>query len=101
MVKFLTFVVMEKLNWILLAFVAVIAGGCGQRHTAAWELMDTAQALMEDRPDSALAIVEAIDTATLGGAEERGRRSLLHAMALDKSGIDTTDASVIAPALAW
>ncbi len=92
---------MEKLKWILLALVAVAVCGCRQRHTAAWELMDTAQALMEDRPDSALAIVEAIDPATLGGAEERGRRSLLQAMAIDKCGIDTTDASIIAPALAW
>ncbi|MCC8038432.1 MAG: hypothetical protein LIP02_09955 [Bacteroidales bacterium] len=91
---------MEKLKWILLMFVAAVTfGGCAGRHTPAWERLDTAQALLEEHPDSALAIIEAIDPTKLGGAEERGRYSLLHAMAIDKCGIDTTDASLIAPAL--
>ncbi|MCC8175208.1 MAG: hypothetical protein LIO91_02085 [Bacteroidales bacterium] len=75
--------------------------GCGQRHTSAWSQLDVVDSLMEERPDTALQILQAIDVASLGGKEERGRYSLLHAMALDKCWIDTTDFSVIEPATQW
>ncbi|MCC8038301.1 MAG: hypothetical protein LIP02_09255 [Bacteroidales bacterium] len=75
--------------------------GCGQRHTAAWAQLDTADSLMESQPDTALQILQSIDVTTLGGSEERGRYSLLHAMALDKCWIDTTDLGVIDPATQW
>ena len=46
------------------------------------------------RPDSALAVIEAIDTTTLTTKGLRAYHALLHAMALDKNYIDVTDDSL-------
>lgn len=56
---------------------------------------------MGERPDSALAVIEGIDTCVLRGAQERARYSLLCSMALDKNYVDTTSLAVIAPAVEW
>ena len=54
---------------------------------------------ISERPDSALAALRAMDTLRLGSKAIRAKYSLLHAMALDKNYIDTTDLRVIAPAI--
>lgn len=46
------------------------------------------------RPDSALAVIESIDTTTLMTKGLRAHHALLHAMALDKNYIDVTDDSL-------
>lgn len=46
------------------------------------------------RPDSALAVIESIDTTTLMTKGLRAHHALLHAMALDKNWIDVTDDSL-------
>ena len=60
--------------------------------------LQRAEAVMESAPDSALAILDSIDTATLTRASDRARYSLLKAMAIDKNYIDTTDLSLLLPA---
>lgn len=53
---------------------------------------------MWTRPDSALAVLESIDTLDLRTEKRRARYSLLYTMALHKNWIDTADIRVIRPA---
>lgn len=78
------------------AIVVMIASSCGNRETV--RKMDTADAVMWTRPDSALAVLESIDTLDLRTEKRRARYSLLYTMALHKNWIDTADIRVIRPA---
>ena len=78
--------------------VILLVVGC-RRHSGAWQTMDTAECVMEERPDSALAILEDIDGRELSGAEEQARLALLMSMALDKNYIDTKNFDVLQPAI--
>lgn len=72
---------------------------CCDRHTVAWDKMNTAESMMEEHPDSALTILNNLDTISFGGKEESARFALLKSMALDKNYIDTTDFKVLQPAI--
>lgn len=78
--------------------VILLFPGC-RRHSGAWQTMDSAESVMEERPDSALAILEEIDGKALSGDEEKARFALLMSMALDKNYIDTTNFNVLQPAI--
>lgn len=54
---------------------------------------------IQERPDSALAVLQCIDCPHLGRKADAAKYSLLYTMALDKNYIDTTDLSVIDPAI--
>ncbi len=54
---------------------------------------------MQEHPDSALALLETLDTTTLHSAKWRAKYSLLYEMALDKNYIDTTNVSVLSAAM--
>lgn len=54
---------------------------------------------IQERPDSALAVLQRIDRSRLVRKADAAKFSLLYAMALDKNYIDTTDMSVIDPAI--
>lgn len=73
--------------------------GCGIR--TAKGMLDSAEAIMNERPDSALMLLEDLDSAEVRGREMKARYSLLMSMALDKNVIDTADISVILPALRY
>ena len=64
---------------MLLACCAFV--GCGDSRTDAWPVMDAAEALMEERPDSALALMRSIPAAVVAQGEEQARRALLLTMA--------------------
>ena len=64
-------------------------------------VLDCAYSLMEERPDSALALLESIPEESLDSRRLLARRSLLLAMARDKNYIDDTTDAVIAPAVDW
>ncbi|MBQ5736195.1 MAG: hypothetical protein IIV52_00610, partial [Alistipes sp.] len=57
------------------------------------------EAIIEERPDSVLNVLQAIDTDELVGHEERAKHALLLSMALDKNFIDKTDFEVLQPAI--
>jgi len=78
--------------------LAMATAGCHRKTAAA---LDAAAACIDARPDSALAIIRAIDTTRLGSRALRARYALLHAIALDKNWIDTTDVGVVMPAVAY
>lgn len=64
-------------------------------------MMDVAENVVWVRPDSALTVLESLDTLRLRTESSRARFSLLYAMALDRNGIDTSDISIIRPAAAY
>lgn len=80
---------------ILLA--SSLLSSCACRHTAA--TLNNAETYIQERPDSALATIRAIDTNTLTTPKLRAHYALLFAMALDKNWIDTTDVEVVMPAV--
>ena len=57
------------------------------------------ETIIEERPDSVLNVLQAIDTDELIGDEERAKHALLLSMAMDKNYIDRTDFEVLQPAI--
>jgi tetratricopeptide (TPR) repeat protein len=55
--------------------------------------------IIEERPDSVLNVLQAIDTDELVGDEEPAKHALLLSMALDKNFVDKTDFEVLQPAI--
>ena len=81
--------------WVVLV---VLSGAC-DRETA--NVLNEVESCMQASPDSALSLIRSIDTTKLGRPAWKARYSLLHAMALDKNWIDTTDANVVMPAVEY
>ena len=61
--------------------------------------LQKAEAFMNDRPDSALTLIQTIDKETLTSKELRARHALLISQAFDKNYIDLQSDSIIAPAV--
>ncbi len=78
---------------------AMVFSSCGNRE--AGRIMDSAEEVMWTRPDSALAVLESIDTLTLKTNAQRARYSLLYTMALDRNHITIPDLRVINPAASY
>lgn len=72
---------------------------CCYHHGTAWGKMDKAEEIMNARPDSALTILNTIQSQSLSHVEEKARYSLLMSMALDKNYIDTTTFDILQPAI--
>lgn len=83
---------------ILLLSATFALWGCSRTNEADVAL-DRADAVIEEHPDSAMAIIDAIDTLQLTSAERRARYALLKSMALDKNYIDLTNMDVLQPAI--
>ena len=84
---------------ILLIFGMLAIASCGGREWAG--ILDEVESVIQERPDSALQRLRTLNPAQLGTKSQRARYSLLHAMALDKNYIDTTDVSVVMPAVEY
>lgn len=85
----------------LLSLILLATAGCSSssRRTAA--TLDDVESYVNDRPDSALAVLRSMDAAALRRPSLRARHALLHTMALDKNYVDLQTDSIIAPAVAW
>lgn len=80
-------------NLIVYIFSALILlSGCSDPSVN--RQLETAEAVMEQHPDSALTILQAIDGSRLRG-EQRARHALLLSQAYDKNYIDLTSDSLI------
>lgn len=64
-------------------------------------LLNDVESYIQERPDSALAVIRGIDTLELRTNDDKAKYSLLHAMALDKNYIDTTNLVIIHPAIEY
>ena len=87
---------MKRLLFILAFAAALVA--CN-RHSEHWATITEMETIIEERPDSVLNVLQAIDTDELIGNEERAKHALLLSMALDKNYIDRTDFEVLQPAI--
>lgn len=84
---------MDKLCKILFGIMCALASvGCTSDGVD--RQLDEAESLMDGSPDSAMAILQAIDSRSLGG-ELRARHALLLSQAYDKNYIDVADDSLI------
>ena len=72
--------------------------GCGNS-SAVEDRLSLAEQLMEERPDSALCILNDITESELRVKRIKSRYALLKSMALDKNYIDTTTFDVLQPAI--
>ena len=95
--------IMSKILTRICAFTIIITilsslNGCSGSSEQSKQ-MDQAENLMESRPDSALAILNNIQSNDLRGKKQRARYALLKSMALDKNYIDTTTFDVLQPAI--
>jgi hypothetical protein len=80
---------MKRIFYILLILILTGCTAINVHKT----LMDV-ETYIAERPDSALAVIEAMDTTDLTTKGLRAHHALLHAMALDKNYIDVTDDSL-------
>ena len=85
-------------QYIITIILALCLGSCGQ-HSKHWETLTQVESFMEERPDSALAILQGIEVGDLSGKEEKAKHALLLSMALDKNVIDKTDFEILQPAI--
>ena len=59
------------------------------------------ESYIQERPDSALVVLESMDTSAINKPCDIAKYSLLHTMALDKSHINTTNLGFIMPAVEY
>lgn len=85
-----------KRVWILV--LLVLFSSCERRVS---DILDGVEACMQAHPDSALVLLRSIDTTALRTSATKARYALLHAIALDKNWIDTTDVGVVMPAVRY
>ncbi len=86
--------------YVLLIAVALfqfLLGSCSESETG--RIMDHAESLMEEHPDSALNLLIQINCSPINSRKEKARHALLMSMALDKNYIDTTTFDVLQPAI--
>ncbi len=84
--------------YFIVSAVLLAVIGC-DRAASLHGSLDTAEKLMEQRPDSALTILNALDDSNLNGKRDKARYALLKSMALDKNYVDTTTFDVLQPAI--
>ena len=70
-------------------------------HSKHWETLMQVESFIEERPDSALTVLQGMDKEALSGKEEEAKHALLLSMALDKNVIDRTDFEVLQPAIEY
>lgn len=87
---------------LLLLTAGLILAGCSRindgkehrRHVIA-ELMDSAEVIMNDDPETAFRFMDSIDSHSISGRERIARYALLYSEAQYKNGIDAADDSLI------
>jgi tetratricopeptide (TPR) repeat protein len=90
---------MRLKNYILILFAIVFACSCSNKKGN--EQLDKVEAIVSERPDSALLLLKSVNISPFENKAFKARYSLLHAMALDKSYIDTTNVDIVMPAVEY
>lgn len=83
--------------WSIL-FLAICLASCNS-HSTHWDTLSQVESYIEERPYSALVVLEQINTSELSCKEEKAKHALLYSMALDKNFVDKTDFEVLQPAI--
>ncbi len=85
-------------QYITVIILALSLVSCSQ-HSKHRETLAQVESYIEERPDSALTILQGMDKDELSGMEEKAKYALLLSMAMDKNYIDRTDFDVLQPAI--
>lgn len=85
-------------QYITVIILALSLVSCSQ-HSKHWETLKQVETYIEERPDSALTVLQGMDKDELSGMEEKAKYALLLSMAMDKNYIDRTDFEVLQPAI--
>lgn len=85
-------------QYIITIIFALCLASCSQ-HSKHWETLTQVEAFMEERPDSALSVLQGIEVDDLSGSEEKAKHALLLLMALDKNDVAETDFEILHPAI--
>ena len=85
-------------RYIIILIVFLSLASC-TKHSEHWETLAQVESYIEERPDSALVVLQGIDNEELANDEERAKHALLLSMALDKNFVDKTDFEVLQPAI--
>ena len=80
---------------------AVVLLSCSKADLETERTLADVASFIEERPDSALTILDTMDSFSLTTSALKAHHSLLLAMARDKNYIDDTTDSIIAPAVSW
>ncbi len=83
----------------LMLFISIMACSNSKRIEAIDNILNQAEHLMENHPDSSLLILNEIDNEVLKDRHIKARYALLKSMALDKNYIDATTFDVLQPAI--
>ena len=85
-------------HFLSILFLVLCLASCNS-HSEHWNTLSQVESYIEEKPDSALVLLEQINTAELSGKEEKAKYALLYSMALDKNFVDKTDFEVLQPAI--
>lgn len=85
-------------QYIITIILALCLGSCGQ-HSKHWETLTQVESFMEERPDSALIVLQGIDIEELASKEEKAKHALLLLMVLDKNNVAETGFEILHPAI--
>lgn len=89
---------MNMKHYLSLIILAICLISCNS-HSHYRETLSQMESYIEERPDSALAVLKQMNASELSGKEEKAKHALLYSMALDKNVIDKTDFEVLQPAI--
>ena len=87
-----------KKSFFLIIFWLILCCACAPR-SPYWSSITEVDSYIEERPDSALWVLEQIDASQLSNKKENAKYALLYSMALDKNVVDKTDFSILQPAI--
>ena len=85
-------------QYIITIILALCLASCSQ-HSKHWETLTQVESYIEERPESALSVLQGIKVDDLSGSEEKAKHALLLLMALDKNDVAETDFEILHPAI--
>lgn len=89
---------MNMKHYLSVIILAICLISCNS-HSHCRETLSQMESYIEERPDSALAVLKQMNASELSGKEEKAKHALLYSMALDKNVIDKTDFEVLQPVI--
>ena len=87
-------------HYIFIIILSLCLVSCS-KHSKHWETLTKVEAFIEERPDSALNILQGIDKEDLSGKEENAKYALLLSTALDKNDVVIKDFDILQPAIEY
>lgn len=84
-------------HFLTIIFLVICLASCNS-HSTHWDTLSQVEMYIEERPDSALVVLEQINPSELSGKEEKAKYAVLYTQAKDKNFIDERDLKLISEA---